>query len=243
MAMTQEFDSRQDRWIDIVDTLDRRGAVLVRQGIEPALLAALLREARAIYAHRDAQHAAGALPAQHRDLHLKYRAIPIDELVVNEIPARQWLAVPLVTAITTMLLRKIPQIAFSSIRCARSGHGNLTLPYHQDSRIVAVLAPTLGPLPPLINMWVPFEDCGVDRPGLEVVNRPTAELLPTGGADDGIYAQMGVEIAPETIASGDRWHPAFTAGDFFLFKGTTIHRTHVTSTMTHERISADVRLL
>lgn len=243
MTMMQEFDARHDRWIDIADTLDRRGAVLIRHGIDPGLLAALLGAARAIYAGRDAQHAAGTLPPELHDLHVKYRAIPITELMLDGVSAEQRLVVPLIQAVATLLLRKMPQIAFSSVRCARADQGDLTLPYHQDSRIVALLAPQLGPAPTLINMWVPFEACGVDRPGLELVNRPTAALLPTDGANDGIYATMGVEIAPETVGSGDLWHPPFAAGDFFLFKGTTVHRTYVTPTMASERISADIRLL
>jgi hypothetical protein len=244
MTATQEFDARQDRWVDIADTLDRRGAVLVRHGVAPQRLAALLAEARAIYARRDAQHAAGTLPAEHRDLHLTYRAIHVTELIADGAPAQQWLVGPLVTAVATLLLRKAPQISeFSAIRCARTDLAHLSLPYHQDSRILARLAPHLGPLPVLINLWIPFEDCGVDRPGLELVNRPTAKLLPAVSAQHPVYGGMGVEIAPETVGFSDLWHPPFAAGDFFLFKGTTVHRTHVTPAMTHERISADIRLL
>ena len=240
--MTQEFDAQHDRWIDIADTLDRRGAVLIRRGLDRAVLAALLREANAEYARRDAQHEAGALPADQHDTHVLYRSIPIDQLAVEGVAAHLWLATPLAVAVASVVLRKSPQIGYASFRCARPTNENLKLPYHQDSRIVAMMAPDRGPSPPLVNMWVPLQDCGQQRPGLELVNRPTAALSPVSQTG-GLYAEIGIEIAPEMVEPGDRWHPTFAAGDFLLFKGTMIHRTHVTPTMTLERISADIRLL
>ncbi|MEJ0070628.1 MAG: hypothetical protein WDO24_20100 [Pseudomonadota bacterium] len=62
---------------------------------------------------------------------------------MNGVPAHQLLATPLVLAAATLVLRRAPRIAFSSFRCAQVDRENLTLPYHQDSRIIALLAPGL----------------------------------------------------------------------------------------------------
>ncbi len=94
---------------------------------------------------------------------------------------------------------------------------------------------------------MPLQDCGDDCPGLEVVNRAIPDLMPVIAAGDNFYAAMGVEIAPEMVhriaQPAELWHPSCAAGDFLLFKGTTVHRTHATPAMTRERISADIRLL
>ncbi len=245
--MTQEFDAQRDKWCDIAASLDRHGVVLVRRGLDPAALEQLLAACRVEYARRDALAAADQLPTELQAMHLKFRAISVGDIVVGGMQAPQILVTPMVQVIAALLLHKVPGIAFSSFRCARIGGENLVLPYHQDSRILEVIAPQLGPMPTLVNLWVPMHDCGVERPGLEVVNRPLTGLMPTLAKAENYYSSIGTEIAPEHVErefpAADRWHPVCRAGDFMLFKGTTIHRTYVTPAMTSERISADIRLL
>ncbi len=110
-----------------------------------------------------------------------------------------------------------------------------------------MLAPQLGPNPRLINVWVPLVPCGVECPGLEVVNRRMDGLVPTADGPDSYYARLGTAIAEALVARTaepyELWHPPVGVGDLFLFLGTTIHRTYVTPAMTGERISADIRLL
>lgn len=245
--MTQEFDAHHDSWIEIAQAFDRFGVVVVRRGLDPTVLAILLEEVRAEYARRDAQLLAGLLPPDKQQTHTRFRAIGVGEMTVNGLPAHQLLVTPLVLAVATLVLRKAPGIAFSSFRCARIDQENLVLPYHQDSRIISKMAPQLGPKPPLVNLWVPLQDCGIDCPGLEVVNCATDGLMPVVDSADNFYASLGTEIAPEVVERAfgprDLWHPPCAAGDLLLFKGTIVHRTHVTPTMTRERISVDIRLM
>ena len=247
--MKQEFDAQLDTWTDIALGLERHPVVLVRRGVDPALLGALLQEAHAEFGRRDAAPLSGTLPPGMHDMHLKYRSIIITELAVNGIPAQNLLVTPLVAAAATLVLRKTPHIFASHFRSVQinTENTNLTLPFHQDSRIIGRLRPDEGPMPPLINMWIPLEDCGSDRPGLELVNVPTNELIPVSNAGANIYASLGLEIPAETIQRTFQpealWHPHFSAGDFLLFKGTTIHRTYITPAMTGDRISADIRLV
>lgn len=245
--MTQEFDAQQDKWIDIALGLDRHGVVLVRRGLDPAMLDRLLTVVRAEYLRRDGLAATGQLGAAWLDMHLKFRAIAVHEVAVEGVPAVQLLLTPMIQAIATLLLSKLPGITMSSFRCVQVGADNLALPYHQDSRIVEAIEPSRGPAPSLVNLWVPMHDCGLGRPGLEIVNQPVASLVPTVATAENFYSSIATEIAPDQITrlsdATQLWHPAFRAGDFMLFKGTMIHRTYVSSDMTDERISADIRLL
>ncbi len=245
--MSQEFDALADRWIDIANALDQFGAVFIHRAYDLATIDALLAETRKIYAERDLLYANNRLALNKHTLHAEFRAIGIADVTLDGAPSEQLLSPPLVTAIATLALRKAPRIEFSSFRCARANVDSLVLPYHQDSRIIARLAPHLGDDPPLVNVWAPLEDCDGTRPGLEIVNRKIGELAPVIESDQNFYAGIGTEIAVETVqryASPEQlWRPRCKAGDLLLFKGEMIHRTHATPDMTAERISADIRLL
>jgi hypothetical protein len=245
--MTQEFDAKQSDWTDIAAALQHHGVVLVHNGYDPTLLTALRQEADAEYRRRDALDAEGQLPGNLKDYHLRFRAIGVQEITLQGHQTQQFLVTPMIAAIATLILRKPPEVAFSSYRCARVDHANLVIPYHQDSRIIASLAPQAGPLPQLINLWVPLQVCGRDSPGLEVVNSPVTGLMVTQTSDQNFYSSIGTEISHDLVAqtfTADQfWRPAFVPGDFLLFKGTMVHRTYTTPVMTAERISVDIRLL
>ncbi len=111
------------------------------------------------------------------------------------------------------------------------------LPFHQDEKILNVT---------LLNLWVPFRDCGVVAPGLEVVARHLSQIERNEAHDRNKYGKMGAEIPAEWVVQtyGDALvAPEMKAGDALIFFGGTIHRTHITPGMTERRDSVDLRLV
>ena len=245
--MPQEFDAQRDSWLTIASALDRFGAVFVRRAIDPSVIAALLAVVKGVYADRDARVVDGSLERGLRDIHERFRAIAITDITFAGAPAEATLLTPMVNAVATVLLQKAPAISFSSFRCARASANHLTLPYHQDGRIIAQLSPQTGPDPKMINVWATLEDCDGTRPGLELVDKDVGGLIQAEVSDANPYSRIGAEISPEIVATLARpdqlWRPACKAGDILMFSGAVIHRTYATPDMTAERISIDLRLL
>jgi len=126
----------------------------------------------------------------------------------------------------------------SYVRCVRPATSEGELPYHQDSRVLDC---------PLVNIWIPFVDCGRNRPTLEVLPLRLFDLVPTISGEDGHLAQIGAEITAaafqERFGADSGWHPEMAKGDVLVFSGLTVHRSYVTSAMDHERASIDLRLI
>jgi len=85
---------------------------------------------------------------------------------------------------------------------------------------------------PTVTCWIALSLCGVDAPGLEFVSQPIEELL------------LPVELTDKKISgrfSEDSfWKPQMEAGDAIVFRGGTLHRTHVTKQMQANRTSVEL---
>jgi len=86
----------------------------------------------------------------------------------------------------------------------------------------------------MVTIWLALTPCGVDAPGLELI-------------DEGVPRLVGVdELRDEAVAT--RWPPArrtrpvLDAGDALVFEGDLVHRTHVEPSMTSTRTSIELRL-
>lgn len=109
--------------------------------------------------------------------------------------------------------------------------------WHQDGGLrvqfpVDVLAP-MPAMTPLVTCWIPLQACGVERPGLEVVRRPVAELLH--------YTLLPDEALRQRFRAEDFWAPELASGDGLVFLRGTLHRTHVLPEMTADRTSIEYR--
>jgi hypothetical protein len=86
---------------------------------------------------------------------------------------------------------------------------------------------------PMVTCWIALDPCGTEAPGLELVRRRLEGLLPP------------VELTDERIrrrfGQAEFWQPAMEAGDALLLRGDILHRTHVTSAMTRNRTSLELR--
>jgi len=126
-------------------------------------------------------------------------------------------------SITDTYLRKVTPNAASSY-----------IPFHQDATALANAG---------LNIWIPMIDCGVDAPGLEIMARRTASILPTI-TSSGDYNQMEIDPALvfESFPEEVRFYPTPKVGDAVLFLGSTVHRSHIAAGMTKERASLELRL-
>lgn len=107
--------------------------------------------------------------------------------------------------------------------------------WHQDGALHARFDSAGESLLPLLTVWLPLADCGLDAPSLEWIDVPMTELLPPAAlTDDAVAARHGA--AP-------RQHAVLGAGDALVFGGALLHRTHVTLAMTRPRLSVELRFV
>ena len=116
-----------------------------------------------------------------------------------------------------------------------------------------------------VNFWIPFQECGIDAPGLGVVHAPFADVLSFTGYQDGAevwndpapkggYRYFRPEMKalhrnhdPDMVAevrdrfSGRIWTPAFSPGDAMMLSNWTLHQTHATPTMVKTRENMELR--
>lgn len=219
--------------------LRRYGVLKIRNLIDPGLISAVGAAARALYDERDARVAAGeCLPVPQRQSHLR-RTLPLSDITAAGRPAAELLDCPAVRALAEAHLGEEPQMNPNSyVRALIPGPQIQALPFHQDQSILRT---------PLLNVWIPLAECGVDAPGLEVVVTDKRELLAMAGPPDHDVPVERVRIderlVTETFGPGALWRPSLSPGDALVFAGTTVHRSHVTPAMTKPRLSVEMRLV
>lgn len=90
-----------------------------------------------------------------------------------------------------------------------------------------------------VNVWLALSRCGGDypSPGLEVMPRRIAEILPTEGT---LYPHaIAFEAVGEIASRTPTVQPEFDAGDALLFDERFLHRTYVTGSMTKDRYALE----
>jgi phytanoyl-CoA dioxygenase PhyH len=92
-----------------------------------------------------------------------------------------------------------------------------------------------------ITTWVPLVDAGKEAPGLQFYPKKFHELLPLPVGIDPPYLFADEAYCLDRF--GDTlWAPLIPAGDVVIFDSFCVHRTFITTAMTRERQSADVRV-
>lgn len=111
------------------------------------------------------------------------------------------------------------------------------LPMHQDAVIY-------GEDVTVLNMWLPLMDCGKNAPGLSFVRSHPGrrvfdyDKLVSGVRLGGVDFERKAPGGPSAIVDD----LIFNQGDFVLFDHHALHRTHVTPTMTQERVAIELRV-
>jgi hypothetical protein len=104
--------------------------------------------------------------------------------------------------------------------------------WHQDGSF-------LDPDVRTMNVWVALTRCGGDHPapGLEVIPRRIAEILPTAGMWSP-YA-VSYDLVDELAAETPVVRPAFAPGDALIFDERFLHRTFLDGSMTEVRYALE----
>ncbi|HEY3841448.1 MAG TPA: phytanoyl-CoA dioxygenase family protein [Bryobacteraceae bacterium] len=108
--------------------------------------------------------------------------------------------------------------------------------WHQDGGLgVAYSSDPATPLAMtrLLTCWVPLDDCGRDRPGLELVRHRLDALQH--------YSQLDDRLLRQRFAADRFWIPELRAGDALVFLDGCLHRTHADPGMEHDRFSIEYR--
>lgn len=110
------------------------------------------------------------------------------------------------------------------------------LPYHQDMRAFGKIG---------LNVWAPMTPAGGEHPGLELIPKRFAKLLPTM-ATPGDYDYLNIDLdeaAPELDVS-QAVRPELSPGDCILFLGDVAHRSYIPPASNQpgaQRLSVEMR--
>lgn len=150
-----------------------------------------------------------------------------------------WLISPLVSEVMSAgKFNTLPEHGPSWIRAVIPREPETSVPFHQDLKAFSRRC---------INTWVPLTHAGKSAPGLELLPVFVEGLLPARGKSSSHYALHGLEIAVDDISAAfpgaAMWQPVMEPGDFLMFLGSTVHRTHLTADMRRTRRSLELRFL
>jgi hypothetical protein len=214
------------------------GGVLLRHFLDAALARSLVELAERLLREREEERARGPLSDKREREYLRgnfsYREL--NQRFPHEANAIRH---PLYVGLATRYLGKEPEPwHITAIRRVMPGDAATVLPFHQDQAVL---------IRPSLNLWVALTRCGRTAPGLEIAVSNRTDLLETYSPEETQFATNRSQIKPElvekTFGSDALWRPEFEPGDAMIFKGTTVHRSHVTTAMTESRLDAEMRLV
>lgn len=214
------------------------GAVLLRHFLDTATVASLIAVSETLYQDREEKRARGELnEKQERE----YQRSSFSFRELNERFPQEANSIrhPYYVGMATRYLQKEPTPwHITAIRRVNPGNAATILPFHQDQSVM---------VRPSLNLWVALTPCGRFAPGLEMVLTDRTDLLETYSPAETEFATNRTQIRPElverTFGSGALWRPEFEPGDAMIFKGTTVHRSHVAPVMIESRLDAEMRLV
>jgi hypothetical protein len=113
--------------------------------------------------------------------------------------------------------------------------------WHQDGALgfdflaLGSRSPPPDALIDMLTCWIALSPCGADAPGLEIVARGLQEILPIATLTDDVLRER---YPPDAFE-----RPLLAPGDALIFRGGTLHRTHVARSMREDRTSVELRFL
>jgi len=107
-----------------------------------------------------------------------------------------------------------------------SGHGKKPTVWHQDKCVNKI---------PSALVWVALTSCGISSPSMSIALHGISEVHPVFLADD-----IRRSAEKDRLMEQSGWPVMtliFNPGDAVFFNSYSIHKTYITSEMTHQRVS------
>lgn len=104
--------------------------------------------------------------------------------------------------------------------------------FHQDGAFLGAGVRT-------INVWIALSDCGLDSPGLEIVDRRVPAVVETGTEGAHFKWSVGREVARRANEGRPFARPVFRAGDALLFDQFMLHATSHDAAMHRARYAIE----
>lgn len=104
--------------------------------------------------------------------------------------------------------------------------------FHQDGAF-------LGKDVRTINVWIALSDCGMDSPGLEIVDRRLPGIVPPGTGDAFFEWSVGRGVAKQANDGQPFARPVFKAGDALIFDQLMLHATSHSPEMDRQRFALE----
>lgn len=233
-----EIETRDASAPELDRLLTNCGAVLLRRFLDAAVVRSLIALSETLFQDREEKRARGELTEKQER---EYQRSSFSFRELNERFPQEANAVrdPHYVGMATRYLQKEPTPwHITAIRRVNPGNAATILPFHQDQAVM---------VRPSLNLWVALTPCGRTAPGLEMVLTDKTDLLETCSPEETPFATNRQQIDPRVVerifGSEALWRPEFEPGDAMIFKGTTVHRSHVTPAMTEPRLDAEMRLV
>ncbi len=239
------FDADTITGAELLENIQRHGAVLIRGGLDKAEIAAMLARAEQAYTRWSGRYARGELNAVERTAFEVGHVSPDDLRQETESFAvvAFFVRSPLSRLLATLW---DGNLLFLSDNCvprrqlSGGGEASRPVPFHQDASF-------LGNAGLVLNFWIPLVACGRDAPGLEVVMEHPQGSIDRDSAvnQPSLPDYSGIDIPDEEVmrrfGADKLWHPEMEPGDVLVFSNLTVHRTYMHAGMSRDRISLEVR--
>lgn len=242
------FNAKTDNWLDVATALRTNAAVVVRECFDPDLLKRMREKVGRQFDAADQAQMAKLAPGESLNGRRQSVSVLADNVILPEGAAPQILRHPMFVGVANLMLKSDTATRFAYFRRMSADEPHLALPFHQDQTVIAAVWDDKDHREdPLMNAWIPLDDSGDDRPGLELLTEMVHEILPPSEKTNNMLGSVGTEISEQDVYkrfSPDAFvTPVTQRGDVILFHGTTLHRTKLRPNMTGDRISVDVRFM
>jgi len=218
--------------IVLIESLKKRGAVLLRQILPPHLLTDFLPHFQQGFAAEDQRYISGQMPAEiYQKLYCYGHAEP-GQITNYYVWIQSLLQVPALKQVLQAIYGASAFLLINNAFPRRQDPAQpaFAIPFHQDQEFT-------GCFQTGINLWLPLTPAGQDFPGLELcLDSPQEPLFQSADT-----AQQRQQIIQKWKLLS--WKVELQPGDALVFTGFTPHRTCMTKSMSQIRYSAEIRLI
>ena len=231
---------------DIVMAIKKHGCCVIRNLISQQDLSSFLASSNQIYADFDQRNEHGELTEREQRHCYRYgilRPFEVDYRFGEDRSMKQFMIDCVMQSKLREVLRSYLSAQLSmlvpSTHIRRVAPSNRPVPFHQDSSVMGLTNTTI------LNFWFPLEKAGIDSPTVEVFPFVQYKIWEHGGSKSSKVLYSNLEIpealVDEKLGLENGWVPIMSPGDVLILQSRTVHRTHMTPTMTKSRQDFELR--